>query len=647
MSKYPHLFSDMQVGCMRVKNRIVMPAIATSYANLDGTTNEKQRAHYLERARGGTGLIIVEGSAVDFPNERSGRRQPGISMEVLTPEWHDLIESVQALDTKIMLQITHNGFKANPQNNYGAESVTASLAPQELGAYPARQLTIGEIERLVEKFASAAEIAASCGFDGVEIHAGHAYLINQFLSPLTNVRDDMYGGTMENRARFLLEIIKAVRQTCGNSFAIGVRLAVKDEELTDGMKIEEGANIAAMCEQAGADFINCTYGFTSERFKGQLLIRDPRPEYGKKIKEKLKHALVGINGMLQSAEDCERYLTAGVADFVCIGRQLLCDPYWPEKSRMGNEEEIRTCLYCNEGCMNLFLAGGRVRCTINPYLGYEDLYGERLLPQIGKHKKIVIIGGGISGMQAAIILKKRGHNVVLVEREARLGGQMIIAAIPPHKERIQKALDWFEGEMKRLEIETYLCTAANAALIQKLLPDVVLLATGSEPAVPPIEGIAAQKNAWSVLLDEENAPTGKNIVIIGGGTVGCETAEWLLGKNNRITVIEMQNDICIGQEKKYQTYMRSMFLEQDVTIRLNCSVFKVEDKCVHIRNEEDKDESIICDMVITATGQKPSQTWLLSEIHDTGIKAYTIGDATEAANFRFATRSALEHAICI
>ena len=437
MTKYPNLFSSIRVGNITLKNRIVMAPMDTCYTSNDGTLTPKGCAYYLERARGGAGLIILEAIAVDWPYGKGSRRQPRMNNQVVTPEWSDLIPSVHSFGAKIICQVNHNGFKAVRPNNYFAENVTASQSPYS-EQFPARPLTVAEIDEYVHKYETAAEVIKTCEFDGIEIHAAHTYLLNEFLSPLTNFRKDEYGGSLENRARFLLRIIRAVRKVIGPQLILSVRLAVI-EEIEGGITPEEGALLAKMSEEAGADMINCTSGFTarldeSSGVECYFTTEGRRIFYGATVKPSLEKACVAVVGKLRSPAMCEQAIADSSTDLVCLGRQLLADPYWPIKAQMGREAEIRKCLSCNEGCFSQFRPkGGSIRCVLNPYTGFEYLCTETLPGFAQNPRKLLIVGGGIGGMQAAIIAKKRGHDVTLVEQTGALGGQMVLAGIPPHK----------------------------------------------------------------------------------------------------------------------------------------------------------------------------------------------------------------------
>lgn len=643
---YPNLFSPIKVGNVTLKNRVVMSPMDTCYFSVNGTVTEKALAHYIERARGGVGLIITEVSPWDWPGGRQSRREPRFNSPLVTTEWAEVIQCVHSFGTKICAQLSHAGFISDPEYCEGRETVTSfamdSVASSE--AHHARTLTKEEILFFMDEIRECLKNINTCDFDGVEFHAAHDYLLNEFLSPVTNKRTDEYGGSLENRARFLTDAVRAAREILGPDKIVSVRLA-SCEEIEGGLTLEDGAKIAKLCEEAGANLIDCSVGQGPDgnATEAEWMPDGRRIHFAAAIKPHLTTAKVGVVGKLRTPELCEKAIAEGSTDLVFLARQMLCDPYWAIKAETGHADEIRKCLSCREGCFAAFRPkSGSIRCVINPYTGFEDKATEHCPGKAQSPKKILIVGGGIAGMQAAIIAKKRGHEVTLVEATDRLGGQMKLAGTPPFKQAILEAMDWFIAEIDRVGVKPQLNTKADMDFIKKSGCDVVLLAIGSEPSRPLVEGIEKAVEGWDILKNVENMPKDKEIVIIGGGTVGCEIAHTLIEGNNHITIIEMDDGLSKKQNLVHRQHNQKVLDDANTAIYLNSFCQKVTENSVTFKDEKGDIKTVDCDMVVCATGQRPKDLELQGKLRSEGIEAYTLGDATMTGDFRTATRSAMD-----
>ena len=612
MSNLSILNTPIKVGGVWIKNRFEMPPMDTNYDNLDGTLSRKQYAYYVERARGGVGLIVTEAVSVSHP--------------------YGLIT-----EAKIIPQIHHGGFMAIPAYNHGEQSVSAS------DFNGARAMTAEEVKAVIADFINAAINARNGGFDGVQIHASHMYLINQFLSPICNQRTDEYGGSLENRFRMLKEIITGVREACPAPFILAVRLAIEDA-IPGGITVEEGVQYAKWCEECGADMIDATYGFYTEMCsltEGQWQDEGLRVYLSEALKKEVSIP-VAIVGKLRTPEIMAEIIESGKADMVVVGRQLICDPYLPEKVFTGRTEEIRPCLNCNDGCVfQAILAHGNVHCALNPYVGYEDLYNEIDVPKAGMTKNVVIIGAGIAGLQAAIIAAKRGHKVTVLEKEDKPAGQMNLACLPPYKAEVRKAKDWFVGEASRLGVKIITGCDADTEVIAKFAPDTVLLATGSKPFILPIPGADKTFEAWDVLQDKVTMAKNSRVAVIGGGVVGAELSHKLVDEGYKVTIIEMLPQLCSNQEPMHKGLLES-FLTKNAVICLNTKVKEVCDNKVICENAKGETVEIPIDYTIMSVGQRPAGDDLYRALLAKGIPTFKIGDAVQIGNFRSATRSALE-----
>ena len=637
MSNLSILNTPIKVGGVWIKNRFEMPPMDTNYDNLDGTLSRKQYAYYVERARGGVGLIVTEAVSVSHPYGLITERQMNFKSPNSTPEWHDLTDSVHAFGAKIIPQIHHGGFMAIPAYNHGEQSVSAS------DFNGARAMTAEEVKAVIADFINAAINARNGGFDGVQIHASHMYLINQFLSPICNQRTDEYGGSLENRFRMLKEIITGVREACPAPFILAVRLAIEDA-IPGGITVEEGVQYAKWCEEYGADMIDATYGFYTEMCsltEGQWQDEGLRVYLSEALKKEVSIP-VAIVGKLRTPEIMAEIIESGKADMVVVGRQLICDPYLPEKVFTGRTEEIRPCLNCNDGCVfQAILAHGNVHCALNPYVGYEDLYNEIDVPKAGMTKNVVIIGAGIAGLQAAIIAAKRGHKVTVLEKEDKPAGQMNLACLPPYKAEVRKAKDWFVGEASRLGVKIITGCDADTEVIAKFAPDTVLLATGSKPFILPIPGADKTFEAWDVLQDKVTMAKDSRVAVIGGGVVGAELSHKLVDEGYKVTIIEMLPQLCSNQEPMHKGLLES-FLTKNAVICLNTKVKEVCDNKVICENAKGETVEIPIEYTIMSVGQRPAGDDLYRALLAKGIPTFKIGDAVQIGNFRSATRSALE-----
>ncbi len=637
MGKLSVLNTPVKVGAVQLKNRFVMPPMDTNYDNGDGSLSRKQYAYYTERARGGVGLIITEAVSVSHPHGLITERQMNFKSHNSTPEFHDLTDSVHAFGTKIIPQLHHGGFMAIPAYNHGEQSVSAS------DFNGARAMSADEVKAVIADFINAAMVAKDGGFDGVEIHASHMYLINQFLSPACNQRTDEYGGSPEKRFRILREILTGIKEACPRPFILAVRLAVEDC-IPGGITLEEGVQYAKWCEECGVDLIDATYGFYSAMAS---LTESQWQEEGLRVylSEALKEAVsvpVAIVGKMRTPENMAEIIEAGKADLIVVGRQLICDPYFPSKVFRNKTEEIRPCLNCNDGCVyQCILSHGNIHCAINPYVGYEDLYNEISVPKAGVPRKVVIVGAGIAGLQTGIIAARRGHDVTILEKSDRLAGQMNLAALAPYKTEVAKARDWFIGEAQRANVKIITGVDADADTVAGYEPDTVIVATGSTPFILPVPGADKALEAWNVLQDKEEMESGSRVAVIGGGIVGAELSHKLVEEGYDVTIIEMLPEICLSQEPMHKGLLEN-YLTKNAKICVNTKVKEICEDRVICEDKDGNTVEIPADYAIMSVGQRPAGDELYRALLEKGIDSYKIGDAQKTGNFRAATRAALE-----
>lgn len=637
MSDYPYLFKPGKIGRIPVKNRVVMAPMGDVMANLDGSVSDQMIAYYTERAKGGAGIIIPGFFCVDCSKETSGT--PGLSSRIDGVKYVRNLalfaKSVHRYGALLIPQIAHAGAQTTAIGTEGVTPVCVSdkevehiLIKLDRKQGPSRELKTEEIPTIIKRFIDAARHCQTAGCDGVQIHCSHGYLISQFLSPHTNIRTDQYGGSLENRMRFALEVIWGIRKKCGPDFIIGVRTPGR-ENVPNGLSDEECQTIAKTFEEAGCDFIDISIGQTtifSQLNETQNYDQGSRNDIIAGIKKVVTTIPVMSVSMLREPSYCNKLLEEQKLDFVCLGRPLICDPYWPQKARTGKAHEIRKCISCLEGC-NRVHKGQSISCALNPAAGGER---ESELKMADKPKKVVVIGGGPGGMQTAVTSAQRGHDVILLEKSDKLGGQLNLACVPPHKEKISWATDWFSGELVRQGVDVRLGCAADVKLIKSLQPDVVIAATGATPFAPSIPGIEKGIQSWDLLNGSVSLPENKNVAIIGGGIVGCEVAEMLAEKGNKVIILEMLPQVAAALEIVHKFDMFALFKKLGIKSSTSSVVKRIESDGV-VYEKDGAEMHTDADMVVLAIGQKPFGLELIEQLEAEGLEVVVVGDAYRPA----------------
>ena len=621
--KTNRIFEPAFLGPLAVKNRLIMAPMGTLMASEVGGVTQKQIDYYAERAKGGVGTIIVEITSVDYPLGGTG----------LT--FHDngyigghseLVEAVHAYGAKIICQLAHVGRQAHPSELKGLQPVAPSPIPCRILKVLPRELSTREVEEIVQKFIAGAKRAKTAGYDGVELHGAHGYLIAQFMSSCSNQRTDRYGGSLLNRMNFPLEIIRGVKKAVGDRFPLLFRFS-GDEFVENGRSLEESKQVARMLEEAGVHVLDVSAGAYDSMPK--LMEPMSYPEGWKiylaeEIKKAVKVSVIGV-GVIRTPAFAEKILREGRIDFVALGRALIADPHWPNKAREGRPEDIIKCISCNIGCI-----GGRVfrglplRCSVNPATGREREFG--ILPPAGERRKVLVVGGGPAGMEAACLAKRRGHRVILAEKEAKLGGQLLLAAVPPGKEKINWYSEYLIGRMKKLKVLTRMKQGVTAGYVQKLKPDVVILATGAVPWIPDIPGIQNPNvvKAWDI-LDGKKKVEDSIVVVAGGGTVGCETALYLARQNRKVIVVEMLDRMALDMEPINRMDLQEKIRQAGVETRVKKKMKEIAKEGVLLEDEGGKEEWVRADWVILALGVKPNDS-LFRKLEGKVPEIYSIGD---------------------
>jgi 2,4-dienoyl-CoA reductase (NADPH2) len=667
-------------------------------AGEDGHITERHKRFYEERARGGVALVTVEVAAVDYPRGAAMTHQLGISDDAFIPGLRDLTERVHACGAKISLQLQHAGKVATkdladgrplsvPSKGLVAmEGVLEDLTDAEIAAITKnytsapeeifRELDVEEIRRIIQCFADAAERARRAGFDAVEIHAGHGYLINEFLSPHCNLRRDEWGGPLENRARFLLEILHATRQRVGQDFAVWCRLDGAEVGVENGIKPDDARETAKLAAGTGANAVHVTcYGGPSGIGFSEMIVHKPAAllPYAAGIKRVVDIPVITVGRL--TPEAAERALAEGQADFVAMARPLLADPALVNKLAEGRRQDIRPCIYCYR-CVGQIFINERVKCTVNPATACEE---EFAIVSTKEPRRVLVIGGGPAGMEAARVAAERGHRVTLCEKEERLGGTALFSSLV-HPEN-GELVEYLVRQLARLPIEVRLGEQVTQDFVRAFRPDVTLVATGAKRQVPQVPGVTGRQ-VWSgdelrqilsgsadpatrrklppfqrsllrigtTLLslsdrvDRTRAlsklwmPVGRRVVIVGGGLVGLQLAAFLVERRRDVTVLEEGPHL--GPQMSIPQRWRSLHHLRGHGTRMltNIQILAFVDEGVEIQTSQGERQTVAADTVVLA-GEVFSDRELFEALGELGAEVHSIGDANEVGYIEGAMRA--------
>lgn len=615
------VFSPIRIGAVEIPNRLVVPAMVMNYCNADGTATERYIACHEAKARGGWGLIITEDYAVT-PEGRGFPNIPGLWDDSQIEGHAELTRRIHDAGGTIFAQIYHAG-RQTTRRVTGFQPVAPSPIPcPSIGKMP-RELTVSEIKKIVGQFGDCARRARQAGFDGIEIHGGHGYLIAQFMSPYSNKRTDEYGGALMNRLRFPLEILANIRLKAGTDFPVMFRIS-GDELVPGGRTIEDTRAIAVVLEEDGVDAIHVsagTYGSGYAIAPPAAVSHGWITGYAQEVRKAVNIPVVTV-GRITDPLLAEAIIDGGKADLVAMGRASLADPDLPNKAAAGRFEEINHCIGCMQGCMGMVSRYQPATCLVNPALGREE---EMEIRPAEAKKKVFIAGAGPAGMEAAMVAAKRGHEVHLFEKEDRLGGQYYLAAIPPAKGEIASFIAWLRKQLDDNSVSVHLETELTEEIVGREGPDAVVIATGSTPvplAVPGVEGHAV--TAHDVL--EGRADAGRRVAIIGGGMIGAETAHHLAHHGKEVTVVEMLPDVAQDEQEYVRLFLLNGLAEQGVTVYVQATVIAVTDDGIIIERDGKSETIGPFDTVVTAVGLKSSNE-LRSRLEGKVDRLLTIGDA--------------------
>ena len=630
------LFQPVNIGKMELKNRLVVPPMGSGFSAPDGTVTDRLIEYHEARARGGFGLIIVEVTAID-PLGKGSPIQLGIWDDKFMPGLRRLVDRIHAAGAKIAIQLHHAGRETFSFSLGGQQAVAPSPFPDPIIREVPRELTVEEIKSLVEAYAQGARRAKESGFDAVELHGAHGYLIAQFMSAYANKRTDEYGGDLEGFLRFPLDIVHRARELVGPDYPILFRIS-GDEAVPEGRTIDESVVVAKRLVEAGVDALHVSVGV----YESSYLTSAPpamEPGFNAAAAATIKQAVsvpVIVVGRVVTPAVAEDIISSGKADLVAIGRASLADPEFAVKAAEGRDEDIVKCLSCNEGCIDALMSKPPITCTQNPALGREAEYASAGTANV---KKVVVAGGGPAGLEAARTAALWGHRVTLYEKRDSLGGQALLAAMPPTKEVWLEVVRCRVKDLQRLGVEIRLGSELTPEVVRELSPDVVIVATGSAPLLPDIPGTERDNvvTAQDVL---SGAQVGATVVVIGGGLVGCETADYLAQQGKDVTIVEMLRHTARDISPAARYFLRRRLRERNVKMLTSTPVKAITDVGVVVSSDGEERTLEPVDTVVLATGARSVND--LEAVKELVPEVYVIGDAASPGKMLQAVQQAAE-----
>lgn len=682
---YDMLFSPMKIGNVEIKNRIVMAPMCMGFGQYNGCATETMMDYYEERAKGGVGLIFTEITRINDITGASSFGQLGMSHDYQIPALREMADRIHKHNCKIMVELHHPGRQnlglmigtvpicnigSKLMGNLYTKILTQAVIPQgkklqdkhivprtvapskcersKMSDSVNRELSVNEIKRIICQFIEGAVRVKKAGCDGVELHAAHGYLIQQFLSPNTNKRTDQYGGSLENRMRFLLEIIDGIRLNCGKDFPIVVRLTV-DEMYSEigqngkGYNLEEGIKMAKILSDKGIDAIDVSSA-AYDTFNYWLEPTTFTPGWRKYLASEVKKVVdipVIAANLIRSPKQAEMQLEEGTQDFISLGRPLIADPHWPNKVKSGNENLIKRCvccLYCFESMMKGAYKYTHGNCSVNPFVGRENVS----LKQNGNGRKVLIIGAGCAGLTAAELLSKRGFDVTVLEKESKQGGQLNLASKPPHKEKINWVCEDLLSNAINSGAKVLFDVKADKNIIASYSPEIVITATGGN-AIHPKSFNGDNVVTVTQVLNGDIDISNKKVAVIGSGMTGLETSELLVSKGNKVTVIEMADKIAPGAWFQQLDDALPVLEKAGTEFLTSHKLLSVSSSGIELENlKENKAVAIKVDLVVLSLGVK-SDNSLYNDIKNSdSYKVYNIGDSKKIGRIANATESAYQ-----
>ncbi|MBE0481789.1 MAG: FAD-dependent oxidoreductase [Dehalococcoidia bacterium] len=616
-----HLLQPIRIGSMELRNRIITAPMGTGYCNPDGSVSQRVIDHFLRRAEGGAGLLTT-GIAHVHPSGRLADTEFGVWDDSFLDGLRLLTDAVHSAEGKISLQIAHGGRYCR-SDVLKAQPVAPSAVPCRMTGETPRELTTEEVQSLITAFVTAGLRAKRAGFDAIEICACTGYLISQFLSPVTNKRSDRYGGDIHGRAAFLIEIIARIRELVGPEFPIFCKLSV-EEYMPGGNTVEETKLIVPSLVEAGASVVHAWAGW-HEALVPMLPMFVPRGAWvflAEALKRVVPVPVVAV-GRINDPVLADEIIAAGRADLVAFGRGLLADPDLPRKAAEGRLEDIRKCIACNR-CFDAAMVREPIWCSVNASLGFEP---ESRIRLASRSKKVLVIGSGPAGMEAARVAAERGHQVTIWEREAEPGGALLLARVPPDKGEVDNLRTYLVTQLAKLGVVIELNKKATPESVKEAGVDAVVVACGAEPVTPGMPGIRGPNVVAAIDILADKASTGKKVVVLGGGLIGCEASEFLHAAGKEVTIVEMIDRIGadIGVSMRWVVLARL----RERNIRMLAGTRGIEVTGAGLLVERDGVQELIpADTVVIAAGMRPSRE-LAESLAGIAPELYTIGDCVE------------------
>lgn len=641
---FPNMFSPINIGTVTVPNRFVVPPMGNNFANTDGSMSERSAAYYEARAKGGFGLITIE-STVVYKEAKGGPRKPCLFSDEVVPSFKRVADACHAYGAKVSIQLQHAGPEGNSKLTGYPLKAASAIAPSAGREIPEAMPT-EEVYRLIECYGDAARRAQLAGIDMVEVHCAHGYLVSTFISARTNKRTDEFGGCFENRMRLPRLIIENIRKKTGGNMPILCRINARDEG-DGGVDVHDAAAIAAYLEQVcGVDAIHVTRSIhIHDEFMWAPNITHGgfNAELGAEIKRAVSVPVILV-GRFTEPQYAELLVKQGRADLIAFGRQSIADPELPNKARNGQLEKLTPCIACLLGCVPNMLQGRPITCAMNPCVGREAE-----LKPAEVRKNVVVIGGGPGGMYAARLCALRGHSVTLLEKDAELGGHFLVASYPPGKGEISGAIRSFIVNCREAGVDIRTGTKATPELVASLKPDAIIIATGSVPLRLPIPGLdsCGCSTAEDVLTGK--ADTGKRVLVVGGGMVGCECVEFLTEREHIVDMVEMKPVIGEDIVPEARKYIMANLEKHKVTQRVNARVKQFYADGVDFTDTVTGEDAAMrgYDSVVLAMGYRSNNT-LEEQLKDLAPQVIVIGEARQApGNSMEATGDALNAALAI
>ncbi len=619
------LFSPIKIKNLELANRIVMPPMGTNLGNPDGTVSEANLAYLKRRAAGGAGLIVTEISAV-HPSGMAINSELGSYADRFIPGLKKLAGAVHAGGGKAALQLHHAGRESLYLLKAGKAIAPSPIRSLVFGMTP-REMTPDEIREIIAAFGAAAFRAVEAGFDAVEVHGAHGYLLTQFLSSLSNQRTDEYGGDLFGRSRFMIEILREVRKQVGPDFPISLRISA-EELIKGGYTVYDLKPLFPKWVEAGADVIHASLG--THGSPGGITSAPPEYEPGfnlwraREIKNTVGVPVIAV-GRFTDPALADEAIARGDADLVAFGRQFLADPDFILKAREGRTGDIRKCIACNQGCIErLILGEGNIRCAINPETGQETLYPKG---PAAVSRRVWVIGGGPAGLTAAFEAARLGHRVELFEKEEACGGQLRFAGKPPFKAVYEEWGAWLSTQAEKIGVRIHLKEEVTGARIREEKPDAVILAAGGDKIIPEVPGIDLPHvtDAWKILSGEV-APKEQSLVI-GGGLIGMETADFLVRKGTRVVLVEALKRSPVLKITSHGYMLHTRLREAGCRLLFNTTIKRIDPSSVTLMGEGGEEVLSPVFQVVIAVGLKPREA-LRKFLEEEGIRHFVVGDAS-------------------